>query len=41
MWELNGDAHWIGNGSNRSVEVGAGGVQGIEEVNQSVVYEFF
>ena len=34
-------AHWVGEGSDRGVEVDTGGVQGIEEINQPVVYEFF
>ena len=34
-------AHWVGEGGDRGVEVNTGGVQRIEEINQSVVYEFF
>ena len=41
MWELDRDAHWVGEGGERSVEVHTGDVQGIEEINQPVVYEFF
>ena len=39
--ELDGYAHWIGEGSDRGVEINAGGVQGVKEVNQSVVDELF
>ena len=35
------DAHWIGEGSDRGVEVDAGGVKRVQEVDQPVVYEFF
>ena len=39
--KLDWDAHWVGEGRERGVEVDTGGVQGVEEINQSVVYEFF
>ena len=41
MRELDGDAHWVGEGGDRSVEVNAGGVQRVEEIDEPVVYEFF
>ena len=39
--ELDGYAHWVGKWSNGSVEINAGGVQGVEEINEPIVYEFF
>ena len=40
-WETYGDAHWIGGGGDRGIVVDAGGVERVQEINQSVVYEFF
>ena len=40
-WELDWYAHWISERSNGSVVVDTRGVQGVEEINESVVYEFF
>ena len=39
--ELNGHAHWVGKGCDEGVVVGAGGVKGVEEINEPVIYEFF
>ena len=39
--ELNRYAHWIGERRDGSVKVSAGGVQGVKEVNEPVVYKFF
>ena len=39
--ELDGDAHWVGEGSDGRVVINTGGVEGVEEVNEPVVYEFF
>ena len=39
--KLDGDAHWVGEGGDRGVIINTGGVQGIKEINESVVYEFF
>ena len=39
--ELDGYAHWVGKGGNRGVEVDTGGIQGIEEINEPVVYKLF
>ena len=39
--ESDGDAHWIGAGSDGCVIVDAGRVQRVEEINQPVVYVFF
>ena len=39
--ELDGYAHWVGEGSDRGVIVDTRGVQGVEEINEPVVYEFF
>ena len=41
MRKCDGNAHWVGERGDRGVKVDAGGVQGIEEVNQPVVNEFF
>ena len=41
MGKLDGYAHWVGEWSDRSVKVDTRCVQGIEEVNEPVVYEFF
>ena len=38
---MDGNAHWVGERGDRSVIVDTRGVQGIEEVNEPVVYEFF
>ena len=34
-------AHWVGEGSDGGIIIDTGSVQGIEEVNEPVVYEFF
>ena len=41
MGKLDRYAHWVGDGGDRGVEVNAGGVQGVEKINEPVVYEFF
>ena len=33
MGELNGDAHWVGEGGDRGIEVDTGCVEGLEEVD--------
>ena len=38
---MNRYAHWVGERSDRSVVVDTRGVQGVEKVNESVVYELF
>ena len=34
-------AHWVGERGDRSVVVDTGSVQGVEKVNEPVIYEFF
>ena len=40
LGELDGNAHWVGEWGDRSVEIDTRCVQGVEEVNEPVVNEF-
>ena len=40
MGELDWYAHWVGEGGNGGVEINAGCVQGVKEIDQPVVYKF-